>query len=339
MPISKLKKDDLKFINRINNFKIWDEVLKKSNHSYIEYTNYFIDYQISFFNQNYTCNDLSIILLLNDKPIAILPILKKKDYNKTNEIILLEDYILPPLYILNLDKNFIEELNSFFENKIIDIFNKYGLNKIKILYYKDSNDQFLINYQKNIISNEDLSFIYLDLQPNIDIIKKSFRKSYKSLINQGNKIFNIKIYSKYDEKFWEKFQNFHYEISGKKTRSNDTWEIQKKLLINNRAFIVASYNLDQKMIGAAFFTHSFHESSYSIGLYKKNYYNLPIGHCIQFHAINEMKRRSIKFYRLGEFNKKELDFEKNKKLKNIIFFKKGFSSHINVNKLKEFSIK
>ena len=52
-----------------------------------------------------------------------------------------------------------------------------------------------------------------------------------------------------------------------------------------------------------------------------------------------MKRRSIKFYRLGEFNKKELDFEKNKKLKNIIFFKKGFSSHINVNKLKEFSIK
>ena len=86
---------------------------------------------------------------------------------------------------------------------------------------------------------------------------------------------------------------------------------------------------NQKFLGFGYFLHSKDECLYGVAVNDRTEmrkYKLPIGHLIQFFAIKEMIRRSIKWYKLGEENL-GLKSTNDQKNLNILKFKKGFSSH------------
>ena len=78
----------------------------------------------------------------------------------------------------------------------------------------------------------------LNLIDDLKSIKRNFRKSSKSLINKGFKIWNVKVMESLDKSKWEEFINLHFKVSGKKTRSNKTWDILKKQIQAKEAFLV-----------------------------------------------------------------------------------------------------
>ena len=65
-------------------------------------------------------------------------------------------------------------------------------------------------------------------------INKDYRKSYKSLINSNIKKYDLQVLDNNNFKIeiWEKFKQMHLKVSGKKTRSDSTWELQKQSLLN-----------------------------------------------------------------------------------------------------------
>ena len=65
-----------------------------------------------------------------------------------------------------------------------------------------------------------------------------------------------------------------------------------------------------------------------MGVYDRELFDQPLGHMIQYRAIEEMKIKDISWYRLGTRLYKEESGFIDKKRVNISSFMQGFSTHM-----------
>ena len=82
------------------------------------------------------------------------------------------------------------------------------------------------------------------------------------------------------------------------------------------------------LVGAALFTYSKNEVDYEIAAYDRSLFHLPLGHPIQFRAIQKMKELNCKWYRVGELTNIANNKKINLKKLQIEKFVSGFSSNI-----------
>jgi lipid II:glycine glycyltransferase (peptidoglycan interpeptide bridge formation enzyme) len=82
------------------------------------------------------------------------------------------------------------------------------------------------------------------------------------------------------------------------------------------------------MIGGGFFICSRDESVYMVGAYDRSYFDKPVGHVIQFHAIKEMQNRGLVWYNIGERIFANDEPAPSVKEISISKFKSGFSTHV-----------
>lgn len=290
-----------------------------------------ISYQIEYQNLHYDyIQDLSFIIYLENNPICFF-------------------------YFSHLEKNgfkYLISLNGPFANSIcLPIFSKFVSKKIKnkifdnfhalIRHLKNLNfreinfresqcekksisvfSHNLLNYNHNI----NILFInYLNISDDIQY-KLNLRKSYKSLINSTLKNLSFSIIESDCEELY-KIKKLHFEISGLKTRSDKTWEIQFNEIINGNGFLVNLYQ-NNNLCSSSMFLFTRDEVIYASGVYK-NIKGLSLGHASQDIAIRKMLTLKKKWYRLGEM---PFSFYKMKhhteKLINISKFKNGFSSDL-----------
>ena len=119
----------------------------------------------------------------------------------------------------------------------------------------------------------------------------------------------------------------HLEVAGRETRSIETWKIQKDQIRKKEAFLVTVRD-QKKLIGAGFFNYSRDMGIYSVGAYKRDMFDKPIGHAVQMAAIQKLKNLGCKIYYLGlmanKFNREEIS----KKELSISYFKEGFASYV-----------
>mgnify|MGYP001463019235 CR=1 FL=1 len=318
------------------NKKNWDDVLEKSDYVKVDYVQDFLDYRLMYARQNSKIYDFSIIFFENNNPTAVWPLTITVDKKKKMETCTVDNFstnLLRPNIVNNISinekKKILEQsskLLKFFADKlkIKNILTQFST----LDNQQDSLNWLQINYSRKNKIDYQLSEIYLKIDSTIDNIKKNFRKSYKPLITSNQKEFENGILVDKNDHIWNKFKQLHYESAGRITRSKQTWDIQYESLIKKNAFLVY-LKKNQKFLGFAYFFHSKDECLYSVAAndraeMTKNKY--PLGHLIQFFAIKEMIRRSIKWYKLGEENL-DLSSKIDQKNLNIIRFKKGFSSH------------
>lgn len=165
------------------------------------------------------------------------------------------------------------------------------------------------------------------LTAGMDFVRKGYRKSYKSLINKGLRLFKINIIdansglSRVNEAI-NTIRALHFKESGRQTRSIKTWEIQGEMILRNQAFLVELL-YENEVIGSALFQHSRVLSVYSVAAYRRDMFNLPIGHVIQHAAIEHLCNLKIDHHILGD-----ISFSEDKKEFNISSFKEGFSNNI-----------
>ena len=95
--------------------------------------------------------------------------------------------------------------------------------------------------------------LYVQLDENIEKIKKLFRKSYKPLIGVAEKSWNTEIHKKnITIDIWNDFKSLHCEVSGRVTRSDETWDIQYENIKADKAFFISLTNDSLEMVGGAF---------------------------------------------------------------------------------------
>ena len=82
------------------------------------------------------------------------------------------------------------------------------------------------------------------------------------------------------------------------------------------------------MVGGGFFRISCDEGVYSVGAYNRDFFDQPLGHVVQYCAIEEMKNRGIRWYKIGlRHYPTEVPSPTDKEIQ-IGEFKQGFASHL-----------
>lgn len=155
---------------------------------------------------------------------------------------------------------------------------------------------------------------------------RNIRKSYKSLINWGKKNLKIKIIDKINpsrEEFLN-FKNFHHKISGRKTRSDASWDIQYEMVSQGIGELILAYYQGNLVAGSLFMDQN-DISIYFTGVYERSLFNFGVSHYLLYYGIcRSYKRGTTKSFSLGIF---ETDIQ-DPKWYNIQFFKKGFCQNL-----------
>ena len=89
--------------------------------------------------------------------------------------------------------------------------------------------------------------IYIDLSENIETIKSRFSSNLRNEINRNYENTKYEIVDKNNYEMNEifKMMKFHIKISGRQTRSDETWKINEDMLLNDQGFLTRiKYNND-----------------------------------------------------------------------------------------------
>lgn len=170
--------------------------------------------------------------------------------------------------------------------------------------------------------------IFVDLSMDIAAIKSRFRKSYKSLITSGKQHFNVGLlHNEGGKEVWQEFRALHLVAAGRATRSEESWNLQYSALIKGEIFLVHLRDHSGRMVGGALFHVTRDEGYYSVGAYDRALFDKPIGHIIQHEAIEEMKRRGVRWYFIGGRPFPAEPPVLSDKQKAIVLFQNGFATH------------
>jgi FemAB family protein len=309
----------------------WAEALLKCSYIPVAYTHSGIDFQWAYQRgHGGDWKDLSLVIIWNNKPAALWPLsLTDKD-----EKVILGSHghpVLPPLFVAGCPASSRKRITKSCLDLARVIAKTAGIKSWKSA--ESFNDEIGLSdwHAKSmargatcILSHE----LFLDLRPDMTEIKRNFRNSYKSLITAGTRTWSVGLLNTADEYIWNEFRELHLKVSGRKTRSDETWALHLQDIQAQQAFLVYLRNSDGEMVGSGFFNFTRDEGLYAVAAYSRSLFDKPLGHVVQYRAIEELKARGVRWYKIGARPyRSEIPTPMDKEI-SICEFKQGFASHL-----------
>jgi hypothetical protein len=159
-----------------------------------------------------------------------------------------------------------------------------------------------------------------------DYYHQSIRRRYKSFINWGKKNLSFEVINSDNlsiDKFLN-FKDFHQKISGRKTRSDETWMFQYQMIQNGIGELILGY-YEGGLVAGSLFVDQDDMSIYSTGVYERELFDFGLSHSLLYQGIcRSYGRGNTSNFSLGYFDTDIQD----PKWYNIQFFKKGFSEKL-----------
>jgi len=297
--ISYLRLEDIrKFITKFKNISY------KIENNFLKYLKIYYD--------NPLIKDLSFLIKTkNNKLFCPLTIIG----NKNPELSFYKD----PIEIFS-EKKIDKETNLLLKKTLSEIVKN---NQVKNMCFKVKKENVLIN--KSVLDNLDkiISEIYLDLNLDLLQIQKDFKQSLRTILRKEYEFLNYEIIDKENYKKDEilNMRKMHILVSGKETRSVESWLQNEKMILDGNAFIVKAI-YKNKPISYNFFFFNDVVCIYFFSCTLREYFKTlkNITHKSLWHAISYAKKKSNYFY-IGSstifsktvLSKKELNIEKFKK--------------------------
>ena len=179
--------------------------------------------------------------------------------------------------------------------------------------------------------NASISTMIVDLSLDKKELWQNLRKSYKSLINNGRKKFEIIIIDTFSADYGvhDLYKKLHHKTAGRVTRDQRTFDLQFEMLKDDKAVLIGLADKKCFVAFSYFFHHNgcaYYGSSCDDPDYKTE---VPIEHCIIWSAIEYYKRRGFRHLEIGwqQFGSQLFDHPAEKDL-SIAFFKRGFGSRV-----------
>lgn len=316
---------------RCDNRDLWQKSLDNISYVPVDYLHEVLDFQLEYESSfGGDIADISMVIKYNSVPCAVWPLfyklIDKIPYFRTTST-----SILSPLFTVDTSKS----VRRLLSKELIRIFEK-------ICSYAGVNSFTVDEIFQNNIGVSDWHYemirlgaistvrydLFVDLSMEISYIKSGFRKSYRSLINKGLKIWNVEVLNCVDQNIWNEFKELHLRVAGKITRSESTWDLHLSYIGMGKAFLVYLRDLNGNLVGGGYFLYSRTECFYSVGVYDRSLFSEPLGHVVQYVAIVEMKKLNISWYKLGVRNSPYCIPKPNEKEISISKFKEGFASQV-----------
>lgn len=295
-----------------------------------------LDYQSAYMRCFTERNvDLSVLFYQNKKPVGIWPLsLQKKDglwFFMTNQ-----GPVLPPRFIHEVSdkwqKRFISDalsaLRSFFQQAADKICSSWQSN----ILLETNELGGGTAWRRNLLEAGGVAVpqheLYLDLSLDLSQIHGLIRKSFRSLINEGERQWKVEIHEQVSHELFDAFRLFHQQVAGRVTRSQETWDLQEQTVNAHEGVLLTSRDDHGDLIGASLFSISRDEAVYGVGVYDRSLFDKPISHVLQWEAIKYFKTKGIKWYKVGRrFYPVDRPKPTEKEL-SISYFKEGFASHL-----------
>jgi FemAB family protein len=302
----------------------WDILYANNPRCPIQYSHEYLDYQQEYFR----FIDLSFIVYFDGFPTSIINLFILNSSNGVDKLSSSIEGIRRPLFDSNTSLKMIRKINSLFISTIGDLIEKYNLEPEPIV---DDNLQdrhvsdFIIEVHKNlrirkIISDFQLVYKFSESED----IYKNLSKNTKQNIRKAKQLWQIKIHEKISLKDFEEFRLLHSKVSGRKTRSDKSWQLQYIHINSGKAYLVAAYDQNDALVGGLYLLINKFEVMTGVGVYNRELFDKPIGHIIRLEAMIYAQNKGIRYFNNGFL---ELN-SKNSKLFNISEFKRQFSNRL-----------
>jgi FemAB family protein len=310
---------------------LWRETLLQAAYVPYIYTSSSIDFQHEI--QRYrggTWLDLSMIIELNGKSSAVWPLSLSTEENDNN-LSSLGFAVHPPLFVSEVatvsEKRLTRKCLDFLYSLVSAAHVK---NWKSTEFFRDRTglgpwyEQAVMRGAKPQLKHE----LFINMRPDIEIIRNHFRKSFKPLVNKEIKGWSLDILDKPNPDLWEQFKLLHLAVAGRKTRSDLSWNIHLEDIGRQCGFLVYMLNEKGGMEAGGFFNNSRDEGMYAVAAYNRDLFDKPLGHIIQYKAIQELKNRGVRWHKLGLKPLISDHPKPSEKEINIGDFKQGFASHL-----------
>jgi len=324
----------------------WNHITSLNSHISVEYSYWNVIYQSRYFEDVFE-EYRDITLLIDNGGVYILwPLCIYKNKEGVTVIGSNGGALLPPV-ISNMglhaeaerkiyDKciNFLDEICKCFSIRKCYI-------KSMVLFEGLSQwDRKILEYGAKI------SYVgveaFVDLSLNADEILRRIRRTNRYSIKKGEMRWCVEIVDRNCETLKidaeiAKFEKLHFEVAGRKTRSEDTWRIQNEAIKYTNDFLVMMYSDENELIGASLFQTTSGYGMYSVAAYKREFFNEPIAHLSQWNAILHMKELDIKWYYIGRrYYICDIENPSEKEVA-IGHFKEGFATNLFMSIMYEYS--
>lgn len=292
----------------------WASVLADSEYVPVEYTRSLVDYYTAY----YGLESLSRVLCFDGRPVGVWPLgLCERDGQV--EVTSNGAAVLPPLLVEGLPERVHKRLVAECMREVEELCAKH--NNMWWQAREIVTDGLSLWHRRMMehgASAELTHELFCDLSWSEDELHANIRKSYRSLIQQGQKGYIATLGEDITP-----LQELHREVAGKATRADDTWLAQQAAVDADEAFLVYLHDKHDKLVGGALFHTSRDEVLYAVGVYDRELKRQPLGHVVQWYAIQEMRRREALLYRLGArpYVAKDKDLS-------IAHFKEGWATHV-----------
>lgn len=311
----------------------WNKFCLESDDAWFWHTTDWQDYILSYISESRPEKEnLSFMVYKNDEVVAVVPlVLEKVKFGKSfvNEFAF-DGWRTPvPAFSNNLKEIKKEDAYKIVFAEIDRLGKENKIVKVRL-----GMDFLAPGSQKKTQFNYLMKFGYLDISLNTQIInlKKSeedlwreLRRNHRRNILKGDK-FKVIFYTRENisEEIFNKYKETHHKAAGRKTRSDETFELMFDWIRGGIAFL-AGVEFEGKVIGFEYYS-----------IYKNNVYgfsaandpdfgHLPIRHFLEWQGILWMKQQGFNFYEIGlqQYGNSLYDFPSEKQI-NISHFKKGF---------------
>lgn len=315
---------------RTNATEEWEQVLQQASYVPVAYSQAMISYQAAYYRgQGTAWQDCSIVLFNDRQPCAVWPLSLASDAH-AGRLSSSGEAILGPLFSQRLSLKTVKSLTAACHKLLAAAVPRLGCDWSMQEVFQDSLGlsewyQRAVQMATTQTVRHDL---FVDLRPDLSVIRGSFRKSYKPLISSGEKLWQVGICRDADGATWDEFRLLHLAVAGRATRSLQSWEAQFQSIAAGAAFLVYLREPEGRMVGAGLFHVTRDEGLYAVAAYDRSLFDKPLGHVVQYHAILEMKRRQLRWYRLGARCYASDQPAPSAKELSIADFKQGFASHV-----------
>ncbi len=306
----------------------------------VHYKPSFIEYQKEYFSSVYEDYvDCSMILERGGIPIGIWPVCT---YKKDGKIIIGSNggELIEPLFSYlpkaeaqrDVIQRILDALLSVMNDPTIPMI---GVLSTSVAVLDEGTSQWQKKWMEAGAKCTGVKWwVYTDLNLSIDEIQHRIRRTNRYSVDKAKSEYDIKIFDSYDDidKTFEEFHDLHYRVSGRETRSQATWDLQRESIKANSDengwdFVVSLRDrVTKELTGMALFVATPQTSYYAVGAYDRSRFAKPIGHAAQAVAIEYMKSKGVRWYEIGERSYPR-DAGGNEKLINIGKYKEGFATH------------
>ena len=309
----------------------WETFYGTTEKPSVFYDEKYIDFRFECISGNgLDCKDFSFGIELNGELIAIVPLF----FNENNEggsLNFFEGTILPPLLVSSISDKLKKEVCNLIIQKISGFSKEYRL--YPPLFFDQMGPSVGLDiWHKILLDNQYQPHLTRELFTSLDLsyseIKSHYRKSYKSLISKGNKLFTPFKMTHPDKSVWNAFKELHFKAAGRKTRSELSWEMLYDCIKSEKADFYFSKSKSDEMVGGSLILKNKYEAFYAVAAYDRELFHLPIGHQLQDFIIKDLLNSSLSWYRVGRYYL-PYDFDNpTEKEVQIAQFKSGFSTHL-----------